>query len=231
MRKHLLILVVIAMTLISCGGEEVISDGLAEYHHIFPKEFRNDFLKIGIDVDDFTTVLTKRDHRGIGKGLQYKPKNWNQTWKDFLNTNTGITQKKVERQAKEMMIAAGCKGEFKFYNYTTKELSGATIAGSSKMLVISNNTFLNFSGRLGYILIDKMGGSKLGGQILALLATIGSSVLGLFGIKAGQPVTIGVGLIVIIIAIIVFIGLIIFISWIIPVILSALGITGFLSFT
>lgn len=227
LKKYLLLpLFLISIIFFGCKASDLVINGATEYHHIFPRQFNEQFAQKGINVDDFTIALTKKDHRGIGTGLQYVPKNWNNEWNSWLLSNPNFTQKQASEKAQSMLREAGCKGEFEFFNYNTKQLSKASIAGSSGFFICSENAFLKFCGKLGYWLLKIFGGSKIGGQILAILAAIGSSVLGFFGIKAEQPVAVGVGLVCLILGIAACIGIIIFVKWIIGLIVVAGGGAG-----
>lgn len=225
--RVLFVTLIIGLCFLFAGcGTSILPDGAVEYHHIFPRQFREEFARQGINVDDFTIALTKKDHRGIGKGLQYVPTNWNDEWNQWLQTNPHFTQKDAAAKAKDMLNEAGCKGEFHFYDYNTKKLSNATVGGASAMFICSNSWFLNVCGKLGYWLLKVLGGSNIGGQILALLAVIGSTVLGLFGIKAEHPVTIGVGLVCIILGILGIVGIVFFVKWLIGLVVLGGGGAG-----
>lgn len=228
-KKCLLLSVfLLSIFLSGCKGANLIIDGSTEYHHIFPRQFSEQFAQKGINVDDFTIALTKKDHRGMGTGLQYVPNNWNSEWNLWLLANPNFTQKEAAEKAQSMLREAGCKGEFKFFNYNTKQLSKATVGGSTGLFVCSNNWFLKICSKLGYWLLKVLGGSSIGGQILAIFAAIGSSVLGFFGIKAEEPVAVGVGFICLILGIIACIGLIIFVKWLIGLLIVAGGGAGVL---
>ena len=226
-KKYLFLpFLLVVLLLNGCKYSNLITDGATEFHHIFPRQFREQFAQKGIDVDDFTIALTKKDHRGMGKGLQYVPTNWNNEWNDWLLANPDFTQKQAAEKAQTMLRKAGCKGEFKLYNYNTKQLSKASVGSAKDFFVCSNNRFLKICGKLGYWLLKVLGGSSIGGQILAVLAALGCAVLGLFGIKAEEPVAVGVGLICLILGIIAFIGLIIFVKWLITLVIAGGGVAG-----
>lgn len=229
-KKYLLLpIFLLSIFLSGCKGANLIIDGDAEYHHIFPRQFSEQFAQKGINVDDFTIALTKKDHRGMGTGLQYVPNNWNNEWNSWLLDNPNFTQKQAAEKAQAMLREAGCKGEFKFFNYNTKQLSNAKVGEITGLFICSNNWFLKICSKIGYWLLKVLGGSSIGGQILAVLAAIGSSVLGIFGIKAEEPVAVGVGLICLILGIIACIGLIIFVKWLITIIIAAGAGTGVIS--
>lgn len=219
-------LVVVGFIFTSCSTD-LEKNGAVEYHHIFPQQYRNQFAAKGINVDDFTIALTKKDHRGMGTGLQYVPKNWNEEWGNWLQQNPNFTQKMASKKAQQMLQEAGCRGEFHFYDYNTKKLSNATLYGASGGLFLcSNNGFLKFCGKIGYWLIKVLGGSHFWSPILSILAGIGCTVLGWFGIKTEEPVAMGVGLLVIILGILLCIGVFIFAKWIWTVIVIAGGSGG-----
>ncbi len=188
---------------------DIVSAGLPEYHHLFPQAFRGDFGRLGIDVDDFTIVLSKEAHRGSGGGIQYSPSNWNATWKKFLARNPNASQTELYVQAQKMLKDSGAAGKYDFYDYRTRRLSKATLAGAPAMAV-SSNWFLSLSAKIGSLAMRLLGGFGWGRTLLAFFAGgVGTMVLGWFGIKASHPATIGVGLLCCIIGIL----LIIFAIW------------------
>ncbi len=214
----------------------VVDSQKTEYHHLFPREFSNNFKKAGIDVDNFTIQLSKSTHRGAGTGLQYVPKNWNDEWREFIKNNPKATQEDFLEQGKKMMAAAGARGEFKFYNFKTKAISTTPIAGNSgSILIISNSKFLHFCGVIGEWTVKKFGGYKWGVYLISFLSYIGTGVFGFFGIKTGQPVAVGLGLVVVIFSIIGMIGIIyvlaLLVGWIInvlvPILIALIGSCGY----
>ena len=217
-KLFILPLLIVSSIFVSCPSN-IVSDGLTEYHHIFPRQFREQFAQKGINVDNFTIALTKKDHRGLGVGLQYVPKNWNNEWNEWLLQHPNFTQEQAAEKALQMLKEAGCKGEFNFYDYNTKQLSNASVGGMTGLFVCSSNWFLKICSKIGYWLLKVLGGSSLGGQLLAILAALGSSVLGLFGLKAEQPVAVGIGLLCMIFGILACVGLVLFVKWLLTIVL------------
>jgi hypothetical protein len=193
---------------ISFLNADIVNAGLPEYHHLFPQAFRGDFARLGIDVDDFTIMLSKEAHRGSGGGIQYSPANWNATWKKYLARNPNASETELYAQAQKMLKESGAAGKFDFYNYQTKQVSKAAIAGAPAMAV-SSNWFLSLCAKIGSLAMRLLGGYGWGRTLLAFFAGIGTTVLGWFGIKASHPTTVGVGLLCCIIGIL----LIIFAIW------------------
>ena len=225
--KFLFILCVFSVStcmLTSCGD-----DGYVEYHHIFPRQYAEVFQEKGINVDDFTVALTKKDHRGKDVGIQYNPNNWNAEWEEFLTANPEASPQECYDKAQEMLQEAGFRGKLEFFNYQTKEESGASIAGNTAMVVTAAKGFWGFCGKLGNWLIRLFGSYSYGGVIIAFLASLGSTVLGWFGIKVGHPVAVGVGFIAFIFGIIALIGvgycIYLFVNWL-YLLLTGVGAVG-----
>ena len=228
LRKFLLPIFIILVCSFFSGCSDVSSLGQAEYHHVFPREFTKVFKQAGINVDDYTIKLTMKDHRGFGKGLQYVPNNWNEEWRNWLlsKDTSGFTKQEALTKAEQMLAAAGCKGEFQFYNYNTKALSAGSIFASN------SNFILKQCERIGYFLLRYCGWC---GGLIAFFAAIGTTFLGFFGIKAGHPVAVGVGFLVFVFGIMAIIGIVFLVKWImytfiIPFVLGlgALGAQGYI---
>ena len=62
---------------------KLIKAGKTHDHHIFPKEYVNEFDSIGINVDDYTVTLKPAEH--IGKPGIHITMDWNGEWGDFFN--------------------------------------------------------------------------------------------------------------------------------------------------
>lgn len=52
------------------------------WHHIFPREYVNEFEYLGINVDDFTVILPPDKH--IGRKGIHKILDWNAEWGEFF---------------------------------------------------------------------------------------------------------------------------------------------------
>ncbi|WP_424831376.1 RHS repeat-associated core domain-containing protein [Ruegeria sp.] len=66
-------------------------------HHLLPQQFRKQFARLGINIDDFTVALGRSTHlRGVhGKGLNGLPGKWNSRWADFFSKNPSPTKSQV----------------------------------------------------------------------------------------------------------------------------------------
>lgn len=205
MKKIFLLMVSLSLILFFNSCDTSIDEAQAELHHIFPQEMRQQFADKGINVDDFTIRITKKDHRLEG-GIQYNPANWNKEMAEYCSQNPNATEKDLYGKAQKMLQNAGFKGKLNFYNYKTRKASTAKLAGSVAMVVTQQGGILGFFGTLGDWLIKLFGGFSFGSTLIAFLASIGVTVLGWFGIKAEEPVAVGVGFVVCLFAIACFIG-------------------------
>jgi len=81
-----------------------------EWHHIFPQQFRDDFHKIGIDVDRWTILLCAAEHRGKDAGIHRKDADYNGQWHDFFHQDifdkplTDADAKRMAKQAEDLAI-------------------------------------------------------------------------------------------------------------------------------
>ncbi|MEP0766968.1 MAG: DUF2380 domain-containing protein [Fimbriimonadia bacterium] len=57
--------------------------GPGEAHHLFPKQFRERFRAMGIDIDTYILRVPKEKHRLKPGGLHTGPEHWNKWWKEF----------------------------------------------------------------------------------------------------------------------------------------------------
>lgn len=217
---NILLILVVFFLGICCVSCATLKEGVklkSKCHHVFPQQFSEDFKNMGIDIDQYTIPLTKRDHLGVGKGLRKIPSGWNEQWGEFLKANPNATKSKVMKQLRKMMNDAGCKGEFIFYNYATNAPTGDTI------FTFSNNFLFNFCGKRGYGLIKLFGGTKIEGKILSLLVAVGLWLLGLSVIKLWHPVAVGVGIIMTILGMSAFVGFLFFLN---PFIVAIFGLVA-----
>ena len=58
--------------------------GEFENHHNLPREFNKDFLRCGLDPEDFTTYVPRNLHRIRPEGLHTGPTNWNSQWREYF---------------------------------------------------------------------------------------------------------------------------------------------------
>jgi hypothetical protein len=229
MKSRLLFLFVMIMSvgfLISCG------DGInqPEYHHIFPNEYRSQFEKIGINVDDFTIKIPFSQHRGAGTGIHTMQPHYNDVFGKYLESNgqrfagmpQGQAQKEVRNYAEKLLSERGLRGEYEYYRYNPNSqgnLSGAKIAGSGAALTVGKGGFLTLCSKISKFFL------RIGGNIVGFLIHLGITVAGIFGIKLGEdsPFALILGIVTVILAIFALIGLFLFFKWLIAVILALAG--------
>ena len=102
-------------------GPEVVAPQQAlaaestQRHHLFPQQFRPDFARVGIDIDQHTVALPTTTHlsavhrRGgfVGPGNVDLPGQWNQLWTEFWDTNPDATAKEAYQFAGRLMDEFG----------------------------------------------------------------------------------------------------------------------------
>ncbi len=92
----IIVLFFIAVSLLSILG---CSQGKKEIHHVFPQQFRGEFERMGIDIDQYGLALTKETHRGVG-GLHSS--GWNKKWFAFFTDNKNPTEKQAMKHLEGM---------------------------------------------------------------------------------------------------------------------------------
>jgi hypothetical protein len=221
MKKALfMVLTLVSILFVSCG-DEVAAPGV-NLHHIFPQQFKNDFLEKGIDIDKFTIPLDQKSH----KNLHFNPVNWNNEWKDYLIKNQTASQKDLYNKAEKMLSASGGRGEFKFYDFNKRQVSHVALAGSTSLVCMGESGFWRFFGGIGRWVIQLFGGFKFGAMLISFFASIGCAIVGIFGIKVSHPVAVGIGFVACIIGLFAFIGIcyliVLLVNWIIAVLVPLL---------
>jgi len=223
------VLFLVSILFISCG-DDIVAPGV-NLHHIFPQQFRNDFLEKGIDIDKFTVALDQKSHQN----LHFNPVNWNNEWKEYLIKNPNASQKAIYNKAEKMLSASGGRGEFKFYDFDSRQVSKAKVAGSTALVCMGESGFWRFFGTIGRWLIQLFGGFKFGSMLISFFASVGVGIVGYFGIKVEEPVAVGIGFIACIIGVFLLIGvcylIFILVKWIIAVVIPVVAaiIKGFAS--
>ncbi len=78
--------------------------GNTERHHLFPREFANEFRARGIDIEQFVIDLDKGRHRLTPDGIHTGPRgeSWNGVWKKFFNDNARATRQDIFDQLTKM---------------------------------------------------------------------------------------------------------------------------------
>jgi hypothetical protein len=59
-----------------------IKAGIKHDHHIFPREYINEFDSLNITIDDYTVTLKATEH--VGKNGLHVTMDWNGEWADFF---------------------------------------------------------------------------------------------------------------------------------------------------
>jgi hypothetical protein len=197
LKKYVLPLLIFTFvfSIIGCDG------GKMEVHHVFPQQLRGEFLKIGMDVDDFGIRLTKADHRLAG-GLHSQQ--WNKQWIEFFKLNKSPSKEEVMKQAEGMLKKSGFIGKLAFVRYSGVDKGLKT----GEIIADHSNWFLQLAEKLGTLLTALLGGTSLGTLFLSFFAAVGSMVLGLFSCKAEHPALVGVGFLVCIFGLMALIGIV-----------------------
>ena len=121
-------LLIFSIIFIFLTSHYVVADNTAssgyEYHHIYPQQFRAEFEKIGINIDDYTIKILKKYH--------IKHKAINKEWEEFFEEHKNPTKKEAEKFAIKMLKKYNFKDEkdigvVDFYNYITKKETGESI--------------------------------------------------------------------------------------------------------
>lgn len=66
-----------------------------EPHHTLPRQFRDKFDRLGIDIEDYITHMPNYLHRLRPNGLHTGPEHWNGQWKEFFRTHPNPTPDEV----------------------------------------------------------------------------------------------------------------------------------------
>ena len=69
---------------------------LIEDHHQLPRQFKDKFARVGLDIEDFVIRVDKTKHRLKPNGLHTNEGgNWNRQWKNFFDENKFPTREQV----------------------------------------------------------------------------------------------------------------------------------------
>jgi RHS repeat-associated protein len=82
-----------------------------EKHHLLPRQFANNFKKVGLNPDDYTMDLPAAQHRLTPDGIHTGPAadSWNGQWSQFFQNNPNYTQQDVLNQLSSMQQQFGLK--------------------------------------------------------------------------------------------------------------------------
>ena len=83
--------------------------GIIEQHHLLPQQFKKQFEKAGLDIEDYKIPLDKADHRLKPDGLHTGENNWNKQWSDFFRDNPDATKPEILNQLDKMQKTSGLK--------------------------------------------------------------------------------------------------------------------------
>jgi hypothetical protein len=220
--KNLLVLLLTFVSILFISCEDEIAAPGVNLHHLFPQQFKNDFLEKGVDIDKFTIPLDPKSHQN----LHFNPVNWNNEWRDYLINNPNASQKDLYNKAEQMLSTSGGRGEFKFYDFNTRQVSNVTLAGSGSLVCMGESGFWRFFGGIGRWVIQLFGGFKFGAMLISFFASIGCTIVGFFGIKVSHPVAVGIGFVACIIGLFTFVGvcylIFILVKWIIAVVIPGI---------
>jgi hypothetical protein len=201
------LLAFVSILFMACNDEITLPAG-ENLHHIFPNEFGSDFAKMGIDVNKFTIPFNAKSHQDI-HNISINSVNYNNEWKNYIVNNPNASQKDLYNKAEQMLSASGVRGDFKFYDYKSRQLSGVEINGQSSMICLGQGWFWRIIGSianwLGQGMINFFGKDN---PIIKFLAAIAATFLAKFGIKTKFPVLVGLGVLLLIFAILAVIGII-----------------------
>ncbi len=56
-----------------------------ERHHNLPKDFKKQFERAGLNIEDFVEEMPRWRHRLKPNGVHTGPNNWNKLWREFFN--------------------------------------------------------------------------------------------------------------------------------------------------
>ena len=82
--------------------EVVKSAAKFESHHLLPKEFKAQFEKAGLNIENYKIDLSKQNHRLKPDGLHASEENWNKDWRDFFRNNPSATRAQMLNQLHRM---------------------------------------------------------------------------------------------------------------------------------
>jgi hypothetical protein len=73
-----------------------------ESHHLFPQQFKSQFERAGIDIEQHKVDLSRSQHRLKPDGLHTGTDNWNANWRQFFQQNPSATRGQIFQQLLEM---------------------------------------------------------------------------------------------------------------------------------
>src|SRR6478736_3880494 len=70
-------------------------------HHIFPQQYRAEFERAGIDIDEYTIEMSQDEHQALHSN------GWNQEWGDFFDETPNPSADQIRNFASELLNEAG----------------------------------------------------------------------------------------------------------------------------
>lgn len=94
------------------GGKKLLGAAKLMDYHLLPQQFGKFFEKAGINIHNYTVMLSEAAHlRGVhGSGLSDMAGGWNKAWKAWIEKNPNATAKEIYQQLGKMV------DEFKLNN-------------------------------------------------------------------------------------------------------------------
>jgi hypothetical protein len=83
--------------------------GNIEQHHQLPKQFKQQFTRAGLDIEDYKIPLDQSNHRLKPDGLHTGSNNWNKQWEDFFSDNPDAIKNDILNQLDTMQKYFGIK--------------------------------------------------------------------------------------------------------------------------
>lgn len=185
-------------------------------HHIFPQQFRPDFERMGINIDDFTVRIPKQLHQTIHSS------GWNNKWQTYLKANPDSTKAQLLSKVENMLGELGITGRQELFKY-----SQSSVQKTGEIIVKHPVWILRFAGNIGETVVKWCGGTGIGSVVIGFLSSVGTIVLGWFGVKADHPTLVGVGVLAILIGLLLSVSILyltfLIYTWLFAVVISIIA--------
>ena len=83
-------------------GKVVAVRGVIEKHHLLPRQFKKDFQRAGLNIEDFVIRIPKGAHRVRPAGLHTGRDNWNAQWRGFFDGTPNPSPQDILGELKRM---------------------------------------------------------------------------------------------------------------------------------
>lgn len=107
------------------------------FHHTMPQQFRDQFKKAGINIDDYTIQLEKDIHQKL-HGSEVE---WNKQWNDYLSNNPNPSKSEILSLNNKMVrdVSEMTKQKvIQYYNYNNKQPTGELFSRFSNETLSGN---------------------------------------------------------------------------------------------